>query len=241
VEKYNGIVGTHTESSSSRKMEKYNGIVSAHTRRRAIIVDLILGRGLDRLLVRDVDAVEELADVLVLNEDALLDLGGGLRDELEVVSLHGDLVLLPRLDALDAGRHRDSANVLLPEEITHLHRRSIVLDGDVDGEMGVDGLHLVAISVRHALDHVFDVADDGPHGGDVFAVAEPLLRLEPLFSDHLDVQLGVLEGLSENSPLALDGDGSVVHRRRNIFGNLQLQARVNGLHFYFFFSFFNLN
>jgi len=31
VEKYNGIVGTHTESSSSRKMEKYNGIVSTHT------------------------------------------------------------------------------------------------------------------------------------------------------------------------------------------------------------------
>ena len=52
------------------------------------------------------------------------------------------------------------------------------LNGDVDGEMGVDGLHLVTKSVGDALHHVLDVADHGTDRRDVFAIAEPFLSLK---------------------------------------------------------------
>merc|ERR1711872_292279 len=147
---------------------------------------------LDGLFLGDVDAVEELTDVLVLDEDALLDLGGGLRD------------LLSGLDALDAVEHGHAANVLLAEEVAHLDRLAFILNGNVDGEMSVDALHLVTVSVGNALHHVLDVTDDGSHGSDVFAAAEPFLDLNSLLAEHLDVQLGVLEGLAKHTALALD-------------------------------------
>jgi len=179
---------------------------------------------LDGLFLGDVDAVEELTDVLVLDEDALLDLGGRLGDLLEVVALEGDLVLLAGLDALDAVEHGHAANVLLTEEVAHLHRLAFILNGNVDGEMSVDALHLVTVSVGDALHHVLDVADDGSHGGDVFAAAEPFLDLNSLLAEHLDVQLGVLEGLAKHAALALDSDDTVVDRRRDILGDLDLKA-----------------
>jgi len=185
---------------------------------------------LDGLFLRNVDAVEELADVLVLDEDALLDLGGGLGDELEVIALNCDLVLLSSLDALDAGRHRDAANVLLTQEVAHFHRRASILNGDVDGEMGVDALHLITVAVGNAFHHVFDMADDGSHGSDVFAAAKPFLDLNSLLAEHFDVQLGVLEGLAKDSAFALNRNDAVVHRRRDVLRDLHLQARVNGLH-----------
>merc|ERR1711989_138003 len=52
----------------------------------------------------------------------------------------------------------------------------------------------------------------------------------PLLAEHLDVQLGVLEGLAKHAALALDSDDTVVDRRRDILGDLDLKARVNGLH-----------
>ena len=52
------------------------------------------------------------------------------------------------------------------------------LDGDIDGEMGVDGLHLVTISFGDAFHHVLDVTDHGSNRRDVFAVAEPFLSLK---------------------------------------------------------------
>jgi len=194
---------------------------------------------LDGFFVGDVDTVEELADILVLDENALLDLRGGLGDQLEVVTLHGDLVLLSRLDAFDAVGHRHATNVFLAEEVTHFHRLPVVLNGDVDGEMGVDALHLVTVTVGDALHHVFDMTDDGSHGGDIFAATEPFFNLNPLSAEHLDVQLGVFEGLAKHSTLPLDGDDAVIHRRPDVRGDFHLQARVNGLHFlkFFFYSF----
>ena len=44
--------------------------------------------------------------------------------------------------------------------------------------MGVNALHLVTITVGDALHHVFDVANDSSHGGDVLTTAEPFLHLD---------------------------------------------------------------
>jgi len=160
-----------------------------------------------------------------------LDLSRGLRHFLEVVTLDGDLVFLARLDAFDAVEHGNATNVLLAQEITNLHGLAFVLDGDVDGEMGVNALHLVTVAVGDALHHVFDVTDDGSHSGDVLTAAEPFLHLNPFLSEHLYVQLGVLKGFLKQPALSLDGNDAVVHRRCDVFRDFHLQARVNGLHF----------
>jgi len=198
--------------------------------KRRVFSRLVLS--FDGLLLRDVDTVEEFTDVLVLDEDALLDLGGGLGDQLEVVALDGDLVLLARLNALDARGHGNATDVLFAQEITNLDSLAIILNSNVDGEMGVDGLHLVTVSVGNALHHVLDMTDDGSHRGDVLAASKPFLCLNSLLSQHLDVELGVLKGLAENSALALDGDDAVVDGRSDPLRDFHLQARVNGLHLF---------
>ena len=58
------------------------------------------------------------------------------------------------------------------------------MDSNVDGEMGVDALHFVTISVGHALHHVLNMTDDGSHCGDVFAVSEPFLALDSVGEDR---------------------------------------------------------
>ena len=41
----------------------------------------------------------------------------------------------------------------------------------------------------------------------------------------------MFEGFLKQSALSLDRDDAVVHRRRDVFRDFHLQARVNGLHF----------
>merc|ERR1711915_271908 len=185
---------------------------------------------LDGFFLRDVDSVEELSDILVLHQHALLDGSSGLGYQFEVVSFEGDFVLLSGLDALDSLGHGHAPHVFLTQEISHLNGATTILDGNIDGEMGVDGLHLVAISVGDALHHVSDVTDHSTDSGDVFAAAEPFLSLESFLAEHLDVELGVLEGLLESSAFAGDSDDAVVHRALDVLGNLHLKARVNRLH-----------
>ena len=52
-------------------------------------------------------------------------------------------------------------------------------DGAVDGEVSVDGPHLVLVALGHALDQVLDVRADRADGGQLLPQAEPLLDLEP--------------------------------------------------------------
>jgi len=57
------------------------------------------------------------------------------------------------------------------------YQSSGLRDGTVDGEMGVDGAHLVLVALRHALDQVLDVRADGADGGQFLLAAEPFLNL----------------------------------------------------------------
>jgi len=192
------------------------------------IVSLIFA--FDRFFLGDVNSVEELSDVLVLHQHALLDGSRRLGHQFQIVSFDRDFVFLSGLNAFDSIGHDDASNVLLAQEVTYFDRPTVILDGYIDGEMGVDGLHLVTISFGDAFHHVLDVTDHGSNRRDVFAVAEPFLSLKSLLAEHLDVELGVLEGLPEHAAFAGDGDDAVVHRAFDIFRDLHLQARVNRLH-----------
>ena len=73
-------------------------------------------------LLGDVEAVQELSDVLVLDGGRLLDEGRGLRDGLQGVSEDDQLVLLVlAVLALDAFVHLDFSDVLLAQEVSDLN------------------------------------------------------------------------------------------------------------------------
>lgn len=75
-------------------------------------------------LLRDVDTVKELADVLVADEGLAVDVGGRLRDHLDVVALEDELVLLGLgLGDGDALEELDVTDTLLAEEVAGGWRR----------------------------------------------------------------------------------------------------------------------
>lgn len=95
-------------------------------------------------LLRHVQTVQELTDILVLDRRRVLDVGGRLGHGFEVVTFEDQLVLLlGRIDDGHTGCHMYLADVLLAEEVTDLDD-GVVLGGDaIDGEMGIYGAHLV--------------------------------------------------------------------------------------------------
>ena len=107
--------------------------------------NLFISRHGDGGLLGDVDAVQELSDILVLDGGALLDSGSGLGDGLNVVSGDVELILhfLGDFDG-DALGHGDDAEELFTQEVSDFEDGAALDDGAVDGEMGVGGSQLVA-------------------------------------------------------------------------------------------------
>ena len=147
-----------------------------------------------------------LSDILVADSADLLDVGSALGDLLEVVTGELQLVLdvLGSLD-LDTVGHNDTANELLA-----LHAASLVvlLEVDVDGEMGVDVAHLVLVALGDTNDHVVDDGADGAESGDVLAGTVVHLDVDDVLLGVREADSQVLERLLENATGAGDGDMS---------------------------------
>ena len=165
-------------------------------------------------LLRNIQTVQELTDILVLNSGWLLDTSGRLWDGLDIVAINVQLVLLGLgdLDG-DAGGHWDLAEELLAQEITNLQKLTSLDNGAVDGEMGIGGTELVAETksntlkrgdpcVRQVLStylvsdnidtnlaHVGNVGADSADGGLVAGWTQPLLDQDWLLRSvfHLDL------------------------------------------------------
>lgn len=109
--------------------------------------------------LRHVQTVQELSDILVADTADLLDVGGALGDVLDAVSGELELVLdvLGSLD-VDAGPHVDPSDDLLANEVSDLNLEAVgllvLLDVDVDGEMGIDVSHLVLEALGDTDDQV---------------------------------------------------------------------------------------
>lgn len=114
------------------------------------IAPLLLNLLADRRFLGDVEAVQELTDILVLDGGRLLDQSRRAGHGLDVDALQDQLVLLlGRVDDGHARSHVHLADVLLAQEVTDLDH-AVVLGGHaVDGEMGVHGTHLVQETVSH--------------------------------------------------------------------------------------------
>jgi len=62
---------------------------------------------------------------------------------------------------------------LLSEEVTDLHSIAVTLDDTVDGEVSVDGTHLVEEALRDASNHVLDQGFDCSQAGDMLPSTLP--------------------------------------------------------------------
>lgn len=183
-------------------------------------------------LLRHVDSVQELTNVLLLDQRGLVDEGGGPGHGLDVVAFQDQLVLLRRgILAAHSGLHVHSPQDLLTEEITDLDQPAVVGGGDVDGEVSVDGPHLVLVAGRHALDHVLDVGADRADGGQLFSDPEPFHDDQLVFSLLLHVDLHVAKVPAEDSSRATDGHLAGIHFQEDVFRDFHRLRRVDDLHF----------
>ena len=104
----------------------------------------------------DVQSIQKLSDILVLHCGGLLDQGSGLRDCLDGVSMNNQLVLLG-LGVLDhdAIVHPHTTDEFLSQEVSHFDQSAALGDGAGDGEMSIDGSHLVFVSLRWKMSDTF--------------------------------------------------------------------------------------
>eukprot|EP00518_Triparma_eleuthera_P017681 CAMPEP_0197551518 /NCGR_PEP_ID=MMETSP1320-20131121/4851_1 /TAXON_ID=91990 /ORGANISM="Bolidomonas sp., Strain RCC2347" /LENGTH=200 /DNA_ID=CAMNT_0043112023 /DNA_START=37 /DNA_END=639 /DNA_ORIENTATION=- len=193
---------------------------------------LLLGLG-DGSLLANVDAVEELSQILLPDVGGLLDLGGGEGDEGEVVAGELDLVLDGGgADVLDTLAKLDLADPLLSQKVADLD--GAAGDGDVDGEVGVDEAHLVHEAAGDADEHVVNVGHDGPHAGELLPRGEPDVEadgdLAVLTHELLQVHVNVLETLEEGAPGALHGDLTGLDLNLHALGDGDGARSENGLH-----------
>ena len=98
---------------------------------------------------------------------------------------------------------------LLAEEVADLHLLSLLVDGNVDGEVSVHEAHLVAVSVSDSGHHVLDMAADRAHHSNVLVESEPQVD-DDLVTLLLDVHKLVAEVAAQNATRSLDHNASVL-------------------------------
>jgi len=162
---------------------------------------------LDLTLLRDVDTVQELTNILVLNGGGLLDVGSRLGDISQVVTGQDDLILLVLGDNdLDTLQHGDLEENLLTNKVTDLNRLLIISNNDVDGEMGIDETHLVLVTLGDTNDHVVDQRADGAEASNVLALAVPDSETETGRVELDNIHVNMTEVLGQGTTGTSNGD-----------------------------------
>lgn len=85
-------------------------------------------------------------------------------------------------------------------------RLIVLLNVDVDGEVGIDVTQLVLVALGHADDEVVDDGADGAEGGDVLAGAVVDLDPDDVLLDDREADGNVAQVLAELAARALDRD-----------------------------------
>ena len=101
-------------------------------------------------------------------------------------------------------------NSLLTKEVTDFHLLTLLINGNVDGEVSVHKTHLVTIAVSNTGNHVLDVGADGTNNGNV------LVETKPQINDDLTVLLANINKLvgevtAESATRSLNYNASVLN------------------------------
>ena len=76
--------------------------------------------------------------------------------------------------------HSNPTYVFFTQKISDFHKRTILLNNNVDGEVGIHRPHLVTEAQCNILDHVLYVATDCVNSGQFLSVSPPFVNTEPL-------------------------------------------------------------
>lgn len=95
-------------------------------------------------------------------------------------------------------RHR-SCKIDIPDLDLGVASLVVLLNVDVDGEMGVDVTHLVLVALGDTNDQVVDQGADGTEGGDILALAVVNLDADNVLAGLREGDGDVVKALSELS------------------------------------------
>jgi len=172
----------------------------------------ILLRGfLNIALLRNVQTVQELPNILVAHSADLLDICRTLGNILERVTEQLQLILLVfrRLD-FDSWLHNDSADNLLTDEISDLNfiqaSLIVLVHVDVDWEMGIDITHLVLETLRDTDDQVVDEGPDCSKRSDVLPCTVVQFDIDNILFGVGEVYCQMVEVLCKFASRSFDGD-----------------------------------
>lgn len=146
----------------------------------------------DVSLIRDVNTIEELSDILPLNETDMMDHSSALGDELNIGPLDNKLILnVSGAIAGDIAVHFDATNTLLAQKVSDFARLFVISAGDVDGEMSVDETKLVSEADCGSGDHVLYHGTDSVNFGGVLAGTVPDINADLAVFETSDVHAGL--------------------------------------------------
>ena len=121
---------------------------------RTSIISLFLVLVLEDLL-RDVDTVQELSDILISNVDALVDEGSYLGYVVHIDSADPEFVLhLWVVENSAAWLHDDDLGLGSSQEVSELDGLRVISDEYFDWEVSVYTSHLVSESSGNSVEHV---------------------------------------------------------------------------------------
>lgn len=156
------------------------------------------------LTARQSKECTHLPDILVPDSANLLNVCRALGDGLERVAGQDQLVLLRLGDLnVDARLHDHPPHNLLANKVANLDLVQtglvVLVQVDVDGEMGVHIAHLVLEALGHANDQVVDQRPDRAESGDILAAAVVDLDLDNVLFRQGEVDGDVAQVLGKLS------------------------------------------
>lgn len=121
------------------------------------------------------------------------------------------------------------------QKVADLNGLASTGDRGVDGKVGVDEAHLVAVALGDAGDEILDVAEGGSDGGAGLARAKPGVDLQLALSglvvgDEIEVEVQMLEVPGELASGAFNFDDLGVHLDLHPVRDVHGLRRQNGLH-----------
>ena len=115
-----------------------------------------------------------------------------------------------RLHDGDSFEHVNVTNSLFTKEVTDFDLGTVLVDGDVDGEVSVHETHLVTITTSNTGNHVLNVRTDGSDDSNILVETEPQIN-DDLVAFLSDINKLVSEVTAESTTGSSNDDTSVLN------------------------------
>ena len=148
----------------------------------------------NKALLRHVDTIQKLTDILVAGNARLVDKSARARHIFDRVAADFNLILhVSRADDFYTRGHVDDTGTLLTQKVTDFHSGAIIGQIHVKGKMGIDEFHLVQVALGHTSDHVGNVRTNGANLRLLAGISQPTVDNQGFGRFLVDVKAGNLE------------------------------------------------